>query len=265
MSKKEQTAEPSAAGTPGRTYIVAMTVGSVGKTAFARHILHAYMPAARLISVESATPDEGATDLYQRGQAEARAALRFELFSRLPNGKIVDCGVTDSEMIAEVIAELAAIGRAGHITMVLPVLVESKGLRGLEHFGGLLPTSVRKVAVLTQVEDAAADVKFRASKYGHAVEVYCKEHRIALCPIPFLHSDLLDTSSAVHTVAMSGRTLEEVRSIDLDALATGAGPHDRAAAAQLGLLIGAAAMAPSAIENTRAIFDWIMSQENGNG
>ena len=249
----------------GRTYVVAMTVGSVGKSTLAHHVLHAHMPSARLLAVESATPTGQESDLYQRGQDQVLEALRFELFARAPAGKIVDCGVTDSEMVGEVIAELSAIGRASHITIVLPVLIEAKGLRGLEHFGSILPADVRRLAVLTQVEDAGADKKFRAGKYGQAVEAYCTEHKIALCPIPFLRSDLLDTGAAVHQVAMSGRTLAEVGRIDLDALSSSGAGKDRAQAAQLGLLIGAAAMAPAAIQNTSAIFEWIVCQESGNG
>ncbi len=257
---KEQHVTPAA----GPTFVVAMIVGSVGKSTLARHVLHAHMPGARLLSVESATPDCQEADLYQRGQDQVREALRFELFSRAIGGKIVDCGVTDSELVAEVIGELAAIGRAAHITIVLPVMVEAKGLRGLESFGALLPATVRRLAVLTQVEDAAAHRKFLDGKYGQAVEAYCESHDIALCPIPFLRSDLLDTSSAVHSVAMVGRSLAEVGTLDLDALAA-AGARDRVQAAQLGLLIGAAAMAPAAITNTRAIFNWIVSPGGGNG
>lgn len=245
----------------GPTIIVGMTVGSVGKSTLARHVLAAHMSDGHLISVESATPDGQEADLYQRGQDQVREALRFELFAQAAGGKVIDCGVTDSELVASVIAELAAIGRADHITVILPVLVESKGLRGLEHFGALLPATVRRLAVLTQVEDAGTHRKFLASKYGQAVEAYCESHRIALCPVPFLRSDLLDTSSAVHQVAMSGRKLAEVGSIDLDALASASSARDRAQAAQLGLLIGAAAMAPAAIENTRAIYQWIVSQQ----
>lgn len=249
----------------GPTLVVGMTVGSVGKSTLARHVLAAHMSDAHLISVESATPDGQEADLYQRGQDQVREALRFELFSQAPGGKVIDCGVTDSELVASVIAELAAIGRSAHITVILPVLIEPKGLRGLEHFGALLPATVRRLAVLTQVEDAVADKKFRAGKLGQAVAAYCTEHKIALCPIPFLRSDLLDTGAAVHQVAMSGRTLAEVGRIDLDALASSGAGKDRAQAAQLGLLIGAAAMAPAAIQNTSAIFEWIVCQESVNG
>ncbi len=247
----------------GRTYVVAMTVGSVGKSTLARYVLATHMPGARLLSVESASPSGQEADLYQRGQEQVRDALRFELFAAEQPGKIVDCGVTDSELVAAVIAELTAIGRARHITVGLPLLTEAKGLRGLEHFNALLPTAVNRVAVLTQVEDEAADRKFREGKYGQAVADYCNEHNIALCPIPFLRSDLLDTAAPVHQVAMSGRTLAEVGSIDLDALASASAVKDRAHAAQLGLLIGAAAMAPAAIANARAIYDWIVSREGG--
>ncbi len=254
--------QPAAAA---RTFVVAMTVGSVGKSTLSHHILLAHMPGARLLAVESATPTGQESDLYQRAQDQVREALRFELFSRAPGGKVVDCGVTDSEMVGEVIAELAAIGRAAHITVILPVLPDAKGLRGLEHFSSLLPDGVRKVAVLSQVESAEADKKFRGGRYGQAVEAYCAAHGIALCPISFLRSDLLDTSTTVHAVAMTGRTLQEVGSIDLDAIASECSGPDRATAAQLGLLIGAAAMAPPTIANTRAIFEWIVSQESANG
>ena len=263
MSKNTLSPPPNPAA--GLTYVVGMTVGSVGKSTLARHVLHAHMPVARMLSVESATPDGQESDLYQRGQDQVREALRFELFSRETAGKIIDCGVTDSELVAEVVTELAAIGRAAHITVILPVLCESKGLRGLEHFAALLPAGVCRLAILTQVEDEAADKKFRAGKYGQAVQAYCTEHSIALCPTPFLRSDLLDTSAAVHAIAMSGRTLAEVGSIDLDALSSGSTARDRAAAAQLGLLIGAAAMAPAALANTRAIYQWIVDQESGDG
>ena len=262
MSK---TNDQKQAGAAGPTYVVAMTVGSVGKSTLARHILAAHMPSARLLAVESATPDGKESDLYQRGQEQVREALRFELFSREPGGKILDAVVTDSELIAEVICELAHIGRAGHITVILPVLTDAKGLRGLEHFSSQLPAAVRRCAILTQVEDEAADRKFRAGRYGQAVTAYCNEHRIALCPIPFLHCDLLDTSTAVHQVAMNGRTLQEVSTIDLDVIASSGAGKDRAQRAQLGLLIGAAAMAPATIANTRAIFEWIVSQESANG
>jgi len=265
MMSKNTSLSPPARTPAGRTYVVGMTCGSVGKSTLARHVLHTHMPVARMLSVESATPDGQESDLYQRGQDQVREALRFELFSREAAGKIIDCGVTDSELVAEVVTELAAIARAGHITVILPVLCESKGLRGLEHFAALLPAGVRRLAILTQVEDEAADKKFRGGRYGAAVTAYCTEHGIALCPIPFLRSDLLDTASSVHAVAMIGRTLSEVGSIDLDALAAGSSARDRAAAAQLGLLIGAAAMAPAAIENTRAIYQWIVDQESGNG
>lgn len=259
MSTKDQSA------TSDRTFVVGMTVGSVGKSTLARHVLAANLPGARVLSVESATPDGQESDLYQRGQDQVREALRFELFSRHAAGKIIDAGVTDSELIADVIGELAAIGRAKHITVILPVLCESKGLRGLEHFAALLPVGVRRLAILTLLADEAADKKFRAGKYGQAVTAFCAEHSIALCPTPFLRSDLLDTASSVHAVAMSGRTVAEVASIDLDALAAGSSARDRAAAAQLGLLIGAAAMAPAALANTRAIFEWIQAQAREGG
>ena len=113
----------------GKTYVVAMTVGSAAKTTLARHVLLPHTLDARIISVESATPDEQATDLYQRSQTQAREMLRFELFARTPNDKIIDCGVTDSEMAAELLAEVANLGRARHITVVLPVLVSAKGLK----------------------------------------------------------------------------------------------------------------------------------------
>jgi len=250
-------------GGAGPTFVVAMTVGSVGKSTLARHVLLENMPDARLLSVESATPDGHERDLYQRGQDQVREALRFELFARAGGGKIVDCGVTDSELVAEVLAEIAALKRAAHITVVLPVLTEAKGLRGLESFSAKLPDSVRKVAVLTQVDDAAADQKFREGKYGQAVQAYCTEHSIALCPVSFLCSDLLDVTSNVHAVAMSdGRSLADVVSIDLDAIAAASG-KDRAAAAQFGLLLGAAAMAPAALENCRAIYEWIAASAAG--
>ena len=263
MSKSEKAyAASSAPGSGSRTYVVGMTVGSVGKSTLARHVLLAHMPAARLLAVESATPTGQEADLYQRGQDQVREALRFELFAPAPGGKIIDCGVTDSELVASVVTEIATIGRAGHVTVVLPVLVEAKGLRGLEHFGAQLPAGVRKVAILCQVDDEGADKKFRAGKYGQAVEAYCAEHDIALCPVAFLRSDLLDDNTTVHKVALSGRTLAEVGSIDLDAIASvGGDEKDRATRAQLGFLIGAAAMAPAAIANTKAIYDWIGGQE----
>jgi hypothetical protein len=259
MTKIKDSPPPAA---PGPTFVTAMTVGSASKTTLARHVLLAHMDGARLLSVESATPSGQEADLYQRGQDQVREALRFELFAAAPGGKIIDCGVTDSELVAEVVAEIATIGRAQHITVVLPVLVEAKGLKGLESFGAKLPAQVRKVAVLTQVADAAAAARFRDSKVGKAVETYCAEHQIALCPIPFLKNDLLDSDTRVHEVAMDGRTLADVANLDLDKLAIDTqNGQNRAAAAQLGLLIGAAALAPSALENTRAIYDWIARQE----
>ena len=253
VNTSEQTAR-------GKTYVTAMTVGSAAKTTLARHVLLPHTRGARIISVESATPDEQATDLYQRGESQVREMLRFELFARSAQDKIIDCGVTDSEMAAELLTEVATLGRAQHITVVLPVLVDPKGLRGLEHFAGLLPSSVRKVAVLTRVRDGATAQKFLIGKVGAAVTRYCCEQGIALCPIPFLHSDLLDSDAAVHAVALRGRTLEAVAALDLDALASQTAP-DREHAAQFGLLIGAAAMAPAAIENARAIYRWIVEQE----
>ena len=244
----------------GRTYVTAMTVGSAGKTTLARHVLLPHASDARLITVESATPDEQATDLYQRGQSQVREMLRYELFAVGPQDKIIDAGVTDSEMAAELLTEVVTLGRAQHITVVLPVLLEPKGLRGLEHFGALLPKAVRKVAVLTRVRDAETAKKFLSGKVGSAVVRYCADQDIGLCPIPFLNSDLLDTDSTVHAVALRGRTLTEVAALDLDALAIQVAP-DRDHAAQFGLLIGAAAMAPPAMENARAIYQWIAEQE----
>ena len=256
MTKTSDSAHAPASAGP--TYVVAMTVGSVGKSTLARHVLAAHMPSARLLSVESATPSGQETDLYQRGDEQVREALRFELFAAATAGKVVDCGVTDSELVAEVLAEIATLNRAGHITAVLPVLTEAKGLRGLEHFGAKLPAGVRKVAVLVQVADAAAHSKFMQGKVGKAVEAYCADQGIGLCPVPFYKNDLLDTDSRVHEVALDGRTLADVVNLDLDKLAidTRQG-QNRAAAAQLGLLIGAAALAPAALGNTRAVYEWI--------
>ena len=248
------------ASSRGRTYVTAMTVGSADKTTLARHVLLPHASSARLITVESATPDEQATDLYQRGQDQVREMLRYELFAVASQDKIIDCGVTDSEMTAELLTEVVALRRAQHITVVLPVLIDPKGLRGLEHFGGLLPKAVRKVAVLTRVRNAETAKKFLGGKVGSAVVRYCADQDIALCPVPFVNCDLLDTDSTVHAVALHGRTLTEVAALDLDALATQVAP-DREHAAQFGLLIGAAAMAPLALENAHAIYQWITEQE----
>jgi hypothetical protein len=242
-----------------QTLVSAVTVGSAGKTTITRHVIAAHAPSPAVLSIESATPSGDEVELFERSDARTLLALKARLIAPDPSRTlIIDAGVTDSELVAQALRELSAIRPLSHVTVVVPVLTDRKGLIGLERFAPTLPASVRRVVVLSQVQDEKAHQDFRAGKLGSAVAAFCEAQSVELCPVPLYYSPLLDVHAPHH--ALLGKDgLRGVAALDIDALcsATLAKRGDMDAEARLGLAIDGVGLAQSALENTRAIYDYL--------
>lgn len=248
-----------------KTFVTSITVGSAAKTMIARNVIAAYAPAPAVLSVESATPNGDEVELFQRSDSRTLLALKPRLIAPDPKRTlIIDAGVTDSELVAQALTDLAKIRPLGHITVVIPVLTDRKGLTGLERFAPTLPPSVRRVAVLSQVQDEKAHTDFLASKHGQAVTAFCEAQSVELCPVPFLYSPLLDTSSPHHSL-MGADGLRGVADLDIDALIAAAQSKrgDKDAEAKFGLALDGIGMAKDALANTRAIYEFLAGSDNG--
>lgn len=248
-----------------KTFIVAVTVGSAGKTTLSRHVLSSHAPSPAVLSVESATPAGDEVELFERSDSRTLLALKARLIAPDPaRTLIIDAGVTDSELVAQALTELSKIRPLTHITVVMPVLIDRKGLTGLERYAQQLPPGVRRVAVLSQVHDAIAHTSFLQGKIGQAVTAFCKSTGVDLCPVPLFYSPLLDTSAAHHTL-LTPAGLVGVAELDIDALiaAAQAKRGDKDAEARFGLALDGIGMAQSALANTRAIYDYLAGGTNG--
>lgn len=247
-----------------KTFISSITVGNVGKTMLARSVIAAYAPDPALLSVESATPSGDEVELFERSDSRTVLALKARLIAPDPDRTlIIDAGVTDSELVAQAVTDLAKLRPLAHVTVVMPVMTDRKGLTGLERFAPTLPASVRRVAVLARVEDEAAHQEFLSGKVGQAVSGFCAGHGVELCPVPLLYCPLLDTSSAYHALMRAGG-LAAVASLDIDGMLADARKKrgsrdagDRDAEALLGLALDGIGMAQAALANTRAVYDFI--------
>jgi hypothetical protein len=248
-----------------KTFVTAITVGSAGKTTLTRHVLSAHTPAPAVLSIESATPAGDEVELFQRSDSRTILALKARLIAPDPKRTlIIDAGVTDSELVAQALAELSKIRPLAHVTVIIPVLTDRKGLTGLERFAPTLPASVRRVVVLSQVQDENAHTEFLAGRLGQAVTAFCKSTGVELCPVPMLYSPLLDTSAAHHTL-LGAAGLAGVAELDIDALVAAAQAKrgDKDAEAKFGLALDGIGMAQSALANTRAIYDYLEGGANG--
>lgn len=250
-----------------KTFVQAVPVGSAGKTMFTRHVTAAYAPAPAVLSVESATPSGDEVELFERSDSRTVLALKARLIAPDPKKTlIIDAGVTDSELVAQALTDLAKIRPLSHVTVVIPVLTDRKGLTGLERFAPTLPASVRRVAVLSRVQDEETHRDFLAGKHGKAVTAFCEARGVELCPVPFFYSPLLDTSSEYHTL-MAKDGLRGVADLDIEALIAAAQSKredkDKSAEARFGLALDGIGMANEALANTRAIYDFISGSENG--
>lgn len=248
-----------------KTFVTAVTVGSAGKTTLTRHVIAASAPAPAVLSVESATPAGDELELFQRSDSRTILALKARLIAPDPKRTIViDAGVTDSELVAQALTELSKIRPLTHVTVVIPVLCDRKGLTGLERFAPLLPSSVRRVAVLSQLADEDAHAEFLSSKLGSAVTAFCAAQGVALCPAPLLYNPLLDTSAAHHSL-LGAAGLRGVAELDIDALITAAQARrgDKDAEARFGLALDGIGMAQAAVANAKAIYDYLEGDVNG--
>lgn len=248
-----------------KTFITAVTVGSAGKTTLTRHVIAAHAPDPAVLSVESATPAGDEVELFERSDSRTLLALKARLIA--PDRErtlIIDAGVTDSELIAQALSELAKIRPLTHVTTIIPVLCDRKGLTGLERFAPQLPPCIRRVAVLSQVPDEPAHTAFLAGKLGQAVDAFCKTHGVELCPAPLYYSPLLDTSAAHHSL-LGPAGLRGVAELDIDALIAAAQSKrgDKDAEARFGLALDGIGMAQAALENARAIYDFLSGGSNG--
>ena len=242
-----------------KTFVCVMTVGSAGKTTLSRHVLATHAPAPEVLSVESATPSGEEVELFERSDSRTLLALKARLIAPDPaRTLVIDAGVTDSELVAQALGDLSKLRQLAHITVVMPVLLDRKGLTGLERYAPQLPTGVRKVAVLSQVEDERAHADFLSGKLGQAVSAFCASSGVELCPVPLFYSPLLDTSAAHHAL-LGPAGLRGVAELDIDALISAAQSKrgDRDAEARFGLALDGIGMAQTALANTRAIYDYL--------
>lgn len=242
-----------------RTFVTGITVGSASKTSIARHVLAAHAPSPAVLSIESATPTGEEVELFERSDSRTLLALKARLIAPDPTRTlIIDAGVTDSELIAQSLSELVKIRPLSHVTVVLPVLTDRKGLTGLERFAPTLPRIARRVAVLAQVQDEKAHQEFLAGKTGRAVTTFCEAQGVELCPMPFFYSPLLDTSAAHHAL-LGPAGLAGVAELDIDALIGAAQRKrgDKDAEARFGLALDGVGLAQQALANTRAIYNFL--------
>ncbi len=249
-----------------KTFVTAITVGNASKTTLTRHVLASHAPSPAVLSVESATPSGEEVELFERSDSRTLLALKARLIAPDPQRTlIIDAGVTDSELVAQALTELSKIRPLTHITVVMPVLIDRKGLTGLERYAQQLPPSVRRVAVLSQVRDHITHTSFLEGKIGQAVSAFCKAQGVELCPVPLFYSPLLDTSAAHHSL-LGAAGLRGVAELDIDSLISAAQSKrgDKDAEARFGLALDGIGMAQSALANTHAIYDYL-SKDGTNG
>lgn len=248
-----------------KTYVVALPVGSVGKTTIAKYVLGAYAPSpAPILSIESVSPAGDEVEIINRDDARGARVLKTRLFAG--DGKhttVIDAGVTDSEMAAQILTELMEAGQlAGDVTVVIPYLAGRKCASGLERFAGKLPAGLRKVLVYSLVHGGATGFKaVRESQPEKKVVEFCGTAGIEVCPVPVYHSPLLDQDSPyyslLHRAGAAG--IAGVAGIDLDALRQRAlkarGNQD--AENELGLALDGIGFARRAEVNLREVYEYL--------
>lgn len=245
-----------------KAIVSAITVGSVGKTTLTEHVIAAYAPNPGVLSVESATPSGHEVELFERSDSRTLLALKARLVAPDPERTlIIDAGVTDSELVAQALSDLAKLRPLKHVTVVMPVMTDRKGATGLERFAPTLPDSVRRVAVLSQVESEAAHKAFLAGKGGQAIKEFCDAHGVELCPVPLFYCPLLDTDNDYNTL-MSAGGLGAVADLDLDAMveASRKTRRNKDVEYRVGLALDGVTFAQAALKNTRQVYDFITGE-----
>ena len=244
-----------------KIYVVALPVGSIGKTVIAKHVLAAHAPQPAILSIESASPGGDEIELLSRDDERGGRILKTRLFAA--DGKlttIIDSGVTDSELCAQVLTELTEVGQVpSEMTVVIPFESGRKCASGLEKFAEKLPRTVRRVLVYNLVRKG--DMGWRAlreSATEKRVTDFCASAGIEVCPVPIYHSPLLDSDSPYHAL-LDGTGIAGVAGIDLDALrekaAKARGNVD--AEARLGLALDGIGFAKKAEVNLREVYEYL--------
>lgn len=246
------------------SYIVALPVGSVGKTTITRHVLAAHAPHPAILSIESASPGGDEVELLSRDDERGGRILKTRLFAA--DGKhttIIDSGVTDGELCAQVLAELAEVDQlpAG-LTVVIPFEAGRKCASGLERFAARLPAGVRRVLVYNLVRKGETGFReLRESAAGKQVTDFCASACIEVCPVPVYYSPLLDSDSPYHAL-LDSSGITGVAGIDLDSLrekaAKARGNVDTEA--RLGLALDGIGFAKKAAVNLRAVYDYLSGE-----
>jgi hypothetical protein len=244
-----------------KTYIVALPVGSIGKTVIAKHVLAAHAPRPAILSIESASPGGDEVELLSRDDERGGRILKTRLFAADgAHTTIIDAGVTDSELCAQVLTELTEVGQLpADMTIVIPFESGRKCASGLEKFAEKLPRALRRVLVYNLVRKGETGFEdLRESAAGKQVADFCASAGIELCPAPIYYSPLLDSDSPYHAL-LDSTGIAGVAGIDLDALrekaAKARGNVD--AEARLGLALDGIGFARKAMVNLRAVYDYL--------
>jgi len=244
-----------------KSYVVALPVGSIGKTTVARHVLAAHSPHPAILSIESASPGGDEVELLSRDDERGARVLKTRLFAGDgPSTLIVDSGVTDGELCAQVLAELAEVDQLPpDLTIVIPFEAGRKCASGLEKFAGKLPRAVRRVLVYNLVHKGEPGFReLRDSTAGKQVSDFCASAGIEVCPVPVYYSPILDADSPYHSL-LNESGIAGVAGIDLDALREKAAQaHGNVdAEARLGLALDGIGFAKKAAVNLRAVYDYL--------
>ena len=247
-----------------KSYVVALPVGSIGKTTLSRHVLSAFSPAPAILSIESASPSGDEVEILSRDDERGVRVLKARLFAGAGrNTLIIDTGVTDGEMAAQVLSDLADVGQLPpDLTVVIPYLAGRKCAAGLERFAAWLPVGVRRVLVYAQIK--GSETEYRAllgSAAEKRVAEFCGEAGIEICPVPLRYSPLLDTDSPYHAL-IDESGIAGVAGIDLDALRAKAtkARGDVDAESRLGLALDGIGFARKAAANLRAVYDYLSGE-----
>ncbi len=250
-----------------KSYAVVLPVGNIGKTTISRHVLASHAPHPSILSIESASPGGDEVELLSRDDERGARVLKTRLFAG--NDKhtlIVDSGVTDSELCAQVLTELSDVGQLPtDLTVVMPFESGRKCASGVERFAGRLPDGVRRILVYNLVRGAEKGwASVRESAAGKQVADFCASTGIEVCPVPVYYSPLLDADSPYHAL-LDESGIAGVAGIDLGALrekATKArGNVD--AEARLGLALDGIGFAKKAAANLRAVYDYLSQDTEG--
>lgn len=251
-----------------KTYITCLPVGGQSKTTLAAHVLATHAPAPAIVSIETASPSGTEVELLSQDEGRGARVLRSRLFAGSANHTtIVDSGVTDATVIAEVLTDLARMRQLpADLTVILPCDGSRKSISGLGNYVPTLPTSVRRVLVHSLVRDSERGwAKLRETEAMRKLHEWCAAHSIEVCPVPMYYCALLDTESPYHDLLREAGSVAAVASLDLDALRERAraakGDHD--AEDRLGEALTGIDMAQTAAANLRAVYEYL-SGETGS-